>query len=231
MRLVSLLVVAVALPSAAAPAPTTAGADPAREHYERGLAKYNLAEFDDAIAEFKQSYEISKAPRLLFNIAQAFRLKKDYESALYFYHSYLRADGNPPNLDDVEARIGEMERALDAQRAPGATAPLPPVSTTAPAPASAVETHARRRPMTIAGASVGGFGVVLCAVGGGLLGLAASDSNTLHNVAASGQPWTPADDAIFREGDRAQTAGITLLAVGGAMAVAGVVTLVWARRR
>src|SRR3954467_9380238 len=84
-------------PPANTPAPS---GDPARDHYERGLGKYNLAEFDAAIAEFKQSYELSKAPRLLFNIAQAYRLKKDYESALYFYSTYLRAEPSPPNLND-----------------------------------------------------------------------------------------------------------------------------------
>src|SRR6476661_5068713 len=111
MRLLALLVLAVAVPAAAQTPPPTA--DQAREHYERGLAKYNLAEFDAAIVEFKQSYELSKAPRLLFNIAQAYRLKKDYESALYFYSTYLRADPNPPNLDDVDAKIDEVKRAID----------------------------------------------------------------------------------------------------------------------
>src|SRR3954468_304382 len=118
MRLYALLLVAISLPAAAAPPPTPppSGADPAREHYERGLAKYNLAEFDAAIVEFKQSYELSKAPRLLFNIAQAYRLKRDPESALYFYNTYLRADPHAPNRDDVEAKIEEMRRALDEQK-------------------------------------------------------------------------------------------------------------------
>src|ERR1700758_1255818 len=131
MRLLCLLVVvAIALPATAAP-PTPAAAtaqaqDPARDHYERGLAKYNLAEFDAAIVEFKQSYELSKAPRLLFNIAQAYRLKKDYESALYFYNTSLRADPNPPNLDDVDAKIDEMKRAIDEQHKAVVTPPPPP---------------------------------------------------------------------------------------------------------
>src|SRR3954468_960022 len=138
MRLLGLVMAAVALvaiarvataspPPAAPPAPPSAAADPARDHYERGLAKYNLAEFDAAIVEFKQSYELSKAPRLLFNIAQAYRLKKDYESALYFYNTYLRADPNPPNLDDVDAKIDEMKRALDEQHKQALTPPPPVV--------------------------------------------------------------------------------------------------------
>ena len=146
MRLPALLVVGSALllapafasrtalaaePTAAPTTPPPAAADLAREHYERGLAKYNLAEFDAAIVEFKQSYELSKAPRLLFNIAQAYRLKKDYASALYFYNTYLRADPNPPNLDDVEAqdrrdearaRRGAQERGGKAVRRRAAAA-------------------------------------------------------------------------------------------------------------
>src|SRR5262245_22657922 len=110
--------------------PSASTAEQAREHYERGLAKYNLADFDAAIAEFKQSYELSKAPRLLFNIGQAYRLKKDYETALHFYNSYLRADPNPPNLTDVENRIDEMKRAIEEQRKqpPPVEKPPPPVT-------------------------------------------------------------------------------------------------------
>jgi len=226
MRLLALLLVAVAVPAAAqTPPPPTA--DQAREHYERGLAKYNLAEFDAAIVEFKQSYELSKAPRLLFNIAQAYRLKKDYESALYFYNTYIRADPNPPNLDDVDAKIDEMKRALDEQHKQALNPP--PVN---PPPVNPpVEKHTSKRGLKVAGLTVAGLGVAACAVGGGMLGLSASDSSTLHRVAVNGMPWTPMDQQIFEEGDRAQTAGIVLLSAGGALVVAGAITFAVARRK
>ncbi len=242
MRLLALAVVAVALPCAAAPAEppppgpaaavpsTPAGADQAREHYERGLAKYNLAEFDAAIVEFKQSYELSKAPRLLFNIAQAYRLKKDYESALYFYNTYLRADPNPPNLDDVDAKIDEMKRAIADKHkavAPPPVKPPPPL----PPPPPHVDRRPSKRALKIGGLTVAALGVASCAVGAGMLGLSASDSSTLHRVATSGMAWTPADQAIFNEGDRAQLAGIVLLSAGGALVIAGGVTLITALRR
>jgi hypothetical protein len=44
-------------------------------------------------------------------------------------------------------------------------------------------------------------------------------------------PWTPADQAIFNEGDRAQLAGIVLLSAGGALVIAGGITLITALRR
>lgn len=254
MRLLALLITATALPAWAAPAtatsvpaPTTAappGADPAREHYEKGLAKYNLAEFDAAIVEFKQSYELSKAPRLLFNIAQAYRLKKDYESALYFYNTYLRADPNPPNFDDVDAKIAEMKHALEDQkrreakereaRAAQQQQQQQQQAQQQQQPAGGgaqVDRGPSKRALKIAGLTVGALGVACAGVGGGMLGLALADSNKLSKVAANNQMWTTAYDATYREGDRAQTAGIVMLSAGGALVVAGGITLAVALRR
>jgi tetratricopeptide (TPR) repeat protein len=232
MRLLSVLLVAIALPAAADPVPPTPGPDPAREHYERGLAKYNLAEFDAAIVEFKQSYELSKAPRLLFNIAQAYRLKKDYESALYFYSTYLRADPNPPNLSDVNDKIDEMQRAVDEQhRKAAASSGTTTTSTTDGKAAAGNDRRAARRPLLIAGIAVAAVGVGALGVGGGMLGLSSSDAGKLHGVAVAGMPWTAADQAMYDEGSRAQTAGIVLLSVGGALVIGGGVAAIVALRR
>jgi hypothetical protein len=43
--------------------------------------------------------------------------------------------------------------------------------------------------------------------------------------------WTPEDQAKYNEGSRAQTAGIVLLSVGGALAVGGTAVLVLALTR
>ena len=44
-------------------------------------------------------------------------------------------------------------------------------------------------------------------------------------------PWTTADDGIYSEGQRANTAGIVMLSAGGALVVAGGITLAIALRR
>ncbi len=43
--------------------------------YEAALKHYNLAEYELAIDEFKTAYRLTQAPELLYNIAQAYRLK------------------------------------------------------------------------------------------------------------------------------------------------------------
>jgi tetratricopeptide (TPR) repeat protein len=204
--------------SAATPAPPP---DRAREHYERGLSKYNLADFDGAILEFKQSYELSKAPRLLFNLAQAYRLKKDYETALFFYNTYLRTEPSAPNREDVESKIAELRKALEAARKTPPSGPPPRAEGPGAPPAPTSDEARVRKQRLVYGIGAAGVGVALAAVGGGLLGLAAHDSNQLHQVAVNGGVWNSNDDAIYREGDRSQTAGIVLLAVGGAALAAG----------
>ncbi|MFH0902950.1 MAG: MYXO-CTERM sorting domain-containing protein, partial [Pseudomonadota bacterium] len=86
--------------------------DLAREHYQAGITKYDLGQFDEAIGEFQKAFEISNAPGLLFNIAQAYRLKKDYGRARFFYQSYLRRQPDAANRQDVEARIKEIDEIL-----------------------------------------------------------------------------------------------------------------------
>src|SRR3954452_1572290 len=88
----------------------------AREHYNQGILHYDLGEIDQAIAEFKQAYAISAVPGLLFNIAQAYRYKKDYEQALHFYRTYLRLQPKAGNRDEVEERMAELEKLVEESK-------------------------------------------------------------------------------------------------------------------
>ena len=53
-------------------------ADPtpgAAQRYRDGQAAYDHAGYDDALTSWQQSYALSHAPGLLYNIAQAYRLR------------------------------------------------------------------------------------------------------------------------------------------------------------
>ncbi len=88
----------------------------AREHYDKALAHLNLGEFDPAIAEFKLSYTRAPFPVLLFNIAQAYRMKKNYIEARDFYQKYLDAWPAASNRSDVEESLAEMDRQIVDER-------------------------------------------------------------------------------------------------------------------
>jgi len=66
--------VLVAMCLVAATAHADDGKAKAKQLYDEGLRHYNLAEYPDAIASWKESYRLSKAPLLLFNLGQAYRL-------------------------------------------------------------------------------------------------------------------------------------------------------------
>jgi len=90
-----------------------------------GNKHFQLAEYDAAIADFKEAFRISNEPGYLYNIAQAYRLKNDCRSAATFYKNYLRAKPDAGNAAKVKERIAEMEKCA-------ATQPPPPPEPTNP---------------------------------------------------------------------------------------------------
>jgi tetratricopeptide (TPR) repeat protein len=97
-------------PAAPAPAPVDGRAH-AKRLFEQGQAHYDLGEYDEAIAAFREAYEISSAPALLFNIAQAHRLKGDCPRALQVYRHFVRLDPDSLHRSAAEGQIA----ALSAQ--------------------------------------------------------------------------------------------------------------------
>jgi hypothetical protein len=94
----------------------------AKQHYENGMAHFNLEEWEAAIEEWKSGYRAKPVPQFLYNIAQAYRLSKHYDEALSFYQRYLRADPKAVNRVEVEGHITKLS-AVIAQEKKLATAP------------------------------------------------------------------------------------------------------------
>ena len=202
----------------------------AKDHYDRGMAHYELGEFGAAVEEFKAAFALSQAPGLLFNLAQASRLNKDYEQSLHFYRSYLRVRPDAANRDDVEKRIAELEPIVEARRRAemeklSANTP-PPVDVGAPPPASPAVTRAlppSGKKVRVAGLVVGAAGVAL--VGGGIgLGVAALDAeHQLSSLATQMGSWSPAEASRYQTGQREAAAATGLYVAGGVAVATGVV--------
>ena len=112
-----LAVILLAGPATAAP-PTPEEKAKAREHYQKGLTHYDIKEFAEALAEFKNAYRVVQDPAFLFNIAQCYRkLGQDVE-ALDYYRNYVRRFPTAPNRVEVDRRIQEIERELENRPAP-----------------------------------------------------------------------------------------------------------------
>jgi tetratricopeptide (TPR) repeat protein len=84
----------------------------ARELSDQALRQYQQGDFDAAIESFMGAFALSNNPGLLFNVAQAYRLKGDCEHARDYYQRYLRAVPETPFKPSLERRVAEMEACL-----------------------------------------------------------------------------------------------------------------------
>jgi tetratricopeptide (TPR) repeat protein len=123
------LVVAPAESMAAPPDPGDVAT--ARQHFATASRLYDIAEFEDALREFKEAYRVVGDPAFLFNIAQCHRKLGHTQEAISFYRTYLRRAPEAKNREEVERHIAELERAAP----PAAPAPVPVAPVVAPAAA------------------------------------------------------------------------------------------------
>jgi hypothetical protein len=113
----------------------------ARRHFQRGLAHYNLYEYKDAITEFEAAYRLHPDPSILYNLGQSYRLSNQPDEALKFYKTYLREAAAPPNRREVESRIADLEKLVEARQRTA----TPPDTPLQPRDASMAKIEARPR--------------------------------------------------------------------------------------
>jgi tetratricopeptide (TPR) repeat protein len=118
------LLIALAGPEGAPPAPVPPSEDSVERHAALGQRHLEHGRYQDAIAEFRRAYELRAEPRLLLGIAEAYRLYGIVERALFFYQRYLAAiPEDAPDRADVEQKMSELEQARQRTAAPAAPAP------------------------------------------------------------------------------------------------------------
>jgi tetratricopeptide (TPR) repeat protein len=112
----------------------------ARRLYAEGKAEYAQGHYAEAVGLFERSYALSESPALLFNMAQAHRLAgpAHCSDAVSLYKSYLLAEPDAENQQEVEERIAELGDCT-AQQTPETPAP------SQPAPAASAPTQVERR--------------------------------------------------------------------------------------
>lgn len=196
----------------------TPSEDEARRHFELAQRRFNIAEFDGAIEEFKRAYEISPVPGLLFNIAQAYRAKKDNAQALYFYQAYLREDPQASERTYVEQRIEELRASEDSRKQIEAAA------------ASVTDADPGRK-LRLAGIIVGSSGLAIAGASV-IFGIRAAQaaSDVTDSIKLDGH-WGPKQADRWADGQRYQTASWVLGAIGlGAVATGGVLFFLGTRQ-
>jgi hypothetical protein len=87
--------------------------------------RFDAGDYGAAIAGYGAAYRSHPSPGLLFNLAQAHRLRGDCTTATLLYHQYLREVPGSPYRDVVEVHLDALapctyQRTLDGSpEAPG----------------------------------------------------------------------------------------------------------------
>lgn len=118
--------------------------------YDEGQRAYENGAFATAVAKWKQSYELSGAPGLLFNVAQALRLGGDCAGALSTYRRFVEIDPTADQRVLADDFVRELEPKC------GARPQTPSVERPRTNPGQTLKT---------AGLVTGGGGVVLVVTG------------------------------------------------------------------
>jgi tetratricopeptide (TPR) repeat protein len=115
--------------SAEAPVKKEEGAPPAKElseaektenakaAFEKAQTAFNLGDFKNALASFKEAYALMNHPALLFNIGQTHKELGEHKQAIFFFEAYLQNMGDQADKELANQLIQESRTALEAQKA------------------------------------------------------------------------------------------------------------------
>ena len=147
-------------------AAATAFAQPSQAErlYDVGQKAYDAKHYGDALAAWQQSYELSRLPALLFNLAQAHRLRGqpgDCTKADDRYRQFIALEPSSSQVATANGFIKELHACVVAERP---ALPTPP-TTSLVAPATSTEPRAPGRTKRIAAGAIAGGSVLVLASG------------------------------------------------------------------
>ncbi len=125
------IAVAVIAPSAYAQAPTPAQMEKAKKAFGEGKKAFDAGDFPEAIQKFKESYNLSKNPKLLYNVAIANESAGQDDIALFYYRKFL-TDAAPDDAQrpDAETRKKALELKFGGGGTTTTTTTTPPAGGT-----------------------------------------------------------------------------------------------------
>lgn len=89
--------------------------DQFKARMESGRRAYSRGDFEGAIEDFKEAFDVRPEAAPLYNIAKSYEKMARYEDALDFYQQYLDIDPNASDKADVEAIMDRLRRDRKAR--------------------------------------------------------------------------------------------------------------------
>jgi tetratricopeptide (TPR) repeat protein len=197
----------------------------ARELSGQGRALHDRGEYSRAVDAFQAAYVLAPSPAILFNLGQAYRLKRDCDNAVLMYRAFLRSRPEEQLQQIAQTHLSSVEQCASPSvlgatpRAGGATSAGAGGATSTRLPGAGGELEPGR------GLRRGG---VITAIGGGvLLGMAgyfayraAEASDEVEERYGRGVKWRELEDLDAR-GDRDSKLATGLAVTGGVAVITG----------
>jgi tetratricopeptide (TPR) repeat protein len=141
----------------------------ARALFDAGRAAFSAGRFEEALAHFRRSLELSGRAELHYNVGiSADRLRRD-EEALEAFRRYVAEVPGAENREEVEARIAILERELaEEAEVPEPDAVIEDARDEAADAAVDPRPDGTGQALGITGGAIAGLGLVAGAVLGGL---------------------------------------------------------------
>ena len=198
----------------------------AREHFVAGEKFFDIAEYDKAIAEYKEAFKIDPNSVFLYNIAQSYRLKaqttpshSDCSNAVQFYKKFIAREPASNDRAMIDSWVTQLQACVDKMPVEPVPAPITePIATPLPiAPSN--PGHGLR----VGGVATTSVGVALLLVGGTALVISDVNANTISNKCGGPCQWSPDLTSHENTLHTANTIAAISLSVGGAAVIAGTV--------
>jgi hypothetical protein len=87
----------------------------ARKHFNEGKKHHEAARYREAIAEFQLAHDLAPSPKVLFNIAQSYRLLGDKRNARAYYEQFLAQESVGQAADEARSHLEELTKAILAE--------------------------------------------------------------------------------------------------------------------
>lgn len=216
--------------------------DQAMRAYQRGTENYDRAQYESALADFKEAASLYASADFQYNIGLCYEKLDKYDEAIRAFRTYLRAKPDASDRPNVESRIADLEERIEQQKRQAQAdeqarrdAENRPAPIIIQEPRDDDEPEQNGRGLVISGAALIGLGGAI-ALGGGIgFGAAARQrSLAIDEIQNDGNPegigFGEAED-LEAEGKRLEAIQIGLAAGGAVVAVTGAVLLALGLRK
>jgi tetratricopeptide (TPR) repeat protein len=110
------------------------GRERSRQAFDEAEHRYSLGDFEAALLLFREAYDATPHPDLLFNIAQCHRNLGRTTQATFFFERYLQEQPDAPEAAGIRVLLKELRQA-PVVTASVATATVATATRAAPVPA------------------------------------------------------------------------------------------------